>query len=74
MGLRHRRPGNRLAAGVLFGLPKALAAVDATFGDVCSMDFFVVAIKASFGWVGNCVWPNVKLTGPLRRAGFGLGF
>ena len=67
-------PATDFAAGVLFGLLNTFAAVDATFGDVCSLDFFVVDMKASLGWVGNFVWPNVKLTGPLRRAGFGLGF
>ena len=40
-------PATDLAAGVLFGLLKTFDAVDATFGDVCSLDFFAVAIKAS---------------------------
>ena len=54
-------PATDFAAGVLFGLLNTFAAVDATFGDVCSLDFFVVDMKASLGWVGNFVWPNVKV-------------
>ena len=53
-------PATDFAAGVLFGLLNTFAAVDATFGDVCSLDFFVVDMKASLGWVGNFVWPNVR--------------
>ena len=53
-------PATDFAAGVLFGLLNTFAAVDATFGNVCSLDFFAVDMKASLGWVGNFVWPNGK--------------
>ena len=46
--------------------------VDATFGDVCSLDFFAVDMKASLGWVGNFVWPNVVANRPIA-AGRYLG-
>ena len=54
-------PATDLAAGVLFGLLKTFAAVEATFGDVWSSDFFAVAMKASLVWVGEFVRPNVKV-------------